>query len=81
MSLKRSASEAAMGSPKKGDTDDDIDAKEKVLQLTDLPMEALARITMSSFDINSKNDIDTIIQLANSSCALFDAFRQWLCTG
>jgi hypothetical protein len=82
MSLKRSASEAAMGSPKTGDNDDNIDdPKEKVLLLTDLPIEALSRITMSSFDINSKNDIDTIIQLANKSRALFDAFRQWLCTG
>jgi hypothetical protein len=82
MSLKRSASEAAMGSQKKGDSDDNnIDAKKKVLMLTDLPIEALSRITMSSFDINSKNDINTIIQLANSSRALFDAFRQWLCTG
>ena len=79
MSLKRSASEAAMGSP---DNDDNIDdPKEKVLLLTDLPIEALSRITMSSFDINSSDDIDTIIQLANSSRALFDAFRQWMCTG
>lgn len=81
MSLKRSASEAAMGSPKKGDNDDNNGAKKEVLLLTDLPIEALSRITMSSFDINSSDDIDTIIQLANSSRALFDAFRQWLCTG
>jgi hypothetical protein len=81
MSLKRSASEAAMGSPKKADSDDDIDAKKKVLLLTDLPIEALSRITMSSFDINSSEDIDTIIQLANQSRALFHAFRLWLCAG
>ena len=82
MSLKRSATEAAMGSPKTDDSDDNIDdPKKKVLLLTDLPIEALSRITMSSFDINSSDDIDTIIQLANQSRALFDAFRQWLCTG
>ena len=82
MSLKRSASEAAMGSPKKGDNHDDSNgANKKVLLLTDLPIEALSRITMSSFDINSSDDIDTIVQLANKSRALFDAFRQWLCMG
>ncbi len=71
-----------MGSPKTGDNDDNIDdPKKKVLLLTDLPIEALSRITMSSFDINSIQDIDTIIQLANTSRALFDAFRQWLCMG
>lgn len=79
MSLKRSASEAAIASPKKGDNDDDNDPTKKELLLTDLPIEALSRIIMSSFDIN--NDIDTIIQLANSSSALFDVFRQWMCTG
>jgi hypothetical protein len=71
-----------MGSPKTGDdNDDNIVAKKKVLQLTDLPIEALSQITMSSFDINSSDDIDTISQLAKISNALFDAFRQWVCAG
>ena len=74
MSLKRSAVDAGIALE---DAKDDIDNRVK---LTDLPVEALALITTLSFDINSPDDINNMLQLANPSKALTMALGRWKCS-
>ena len=73
MSLKRSASDADL--PQGMDGGDG-----GTIKFTDLPVEALKLISNLSFDLNSTNDLDSIIELANSSTSLFEALKQWSCT-